>query len=303
MSSIDNLLNKTMQDLQTKSKAQKNTYKKVVKTNAKTTDKNTDKTPKKTMENNIKTPPPSDQGEGEIKDLINTLKIPTENTSEKLSENTSSQPSLDEVLGDDDFSDGLIDGIDGEMETGEEDLNFGGEGDLGEDSMFDDYELMSEMGVQLIDTVMCQICMGLAKENDEEKYSISANKRAKLKKPLALLLQKRGTKLSPELAFGLIALILYSPLFILALKERKAKAEAEEKKSREVEYKRSIQSNVVIPQQEQVFTDNEGYIPKEREKALNSIKKKRGGRPKGSKDTGQRKVRADKGTKKTKKTK
>ena len=31
MSNIDNLLNKTMQDLQTKSKAQKNTYKKVVK--------------------------------------------------------------------------------------------------------------------------------------------------------------------------------------------------------------------------------------------------------------------------------
>ena len=41
------------------------------------------------------------------------------------------------------------------------------------------------------------------------------------KKPLQKLLEKRGAKVSPEVMFGVVVLIVYAPVFMTAINERK----------------------------------------------------------------------------------
>lgn len=127
------------------------------------------------------------------------------------------------------------------------------------DFMMGDHALMAEMGVEIIDLAMTTLAMGLAKDfGNEEKYSVSDYRKAKLKKPLAMLLEKKGKTLPPEVMFVLVIIGVYAPTMMTALQERQRKA-------------------------------NEIKIQAEKEREKEVVKKK--GRPKGSKDSKPRKAK------------
>ena len=123
--------------------------------------------------------------------------------------------------------------------------------------MMGDHALMAEMGVEIIDLLMTTGAMAIAKDfGNEEKYSVSDYRKAKLKKPLAMLLEKRGKTLPPEVMFVLVIIGVYAPTMMTALQERQRKGKAEQ-----AEAERKVQAEVV----------------------------KKKGRPKGSKDSKPRK--------------
>ena len=96
--------------------------------------------------------------------------------------------------------------------------------------------------------------MAIAKDfGNEEKYAVSDYRKAKLKKPLAMLLEKKGKTLPPEVMFVLVIVGVYAPVMMSAMQERNRKSQQE----------------------------------KAQAKARTEIKKK--GRPKGSKDSKPRK--------------
>ena len=138
--------------------------------------------------------------------------------------------------------------------------NFDDYSDIGEgdgDFMFSDHALMAEMGVEIIDLLMTTGAMAIAKDfGNEEKYSVSDYRKAKLKKPLAMLLEKRGKTLPPEVMFVLVIIGVYAPTMMTALQERQRKAKAEE-----AQYQQEQEAQIV----------------------------KKKGRPKGSKDSKPRK--------------
>ena len=171
-------------------------------------------------------------------------------------------------------------------------------------TFFEDEKVMAEMGVEIIDLGMQTLAMGIAQDFDNpEKYAVSDYKKNKIKKPLELLLRKRGAKVSPEVMFGVVLLVVYAPTMILAVQERKEKMKTKKQPKQDVaeqipehikEVRRSRTSNNGQPPMPQVSrpTAEPMIIPEE------APKKK--GRPKGSKDSKKRSTKGYKGNKNAK---
>ena len=109
-------------------------------------------------------------------------------------------------------------------------------------------------------------------------------KKNKIKKPLELLLRKRGAKVSPEVMFGVVLLVVYAPTMILAVQERKEKMKA----------KRNPQPDVAEEIPEHIQEVNHEEIIREQQQQQPQMPKKKG-RPKGSKDSKKRKTGGYKG--------
>ena len=151
--------------------------------------------------------------------LTSILNVPTETiTTEKTDEDKrdvlegfgSPEPSQDkEGKGGGDFDDFT---------------NLGG----GEDSpFFEDNELLAQIGIELIDMMMCYGAMAIAKDFDnEDKYAIKDKRKKKLEEPLRKILENREVKTSPELVFAFMMIVTYSPVMITAVQERREKNNA-----------------------------------------------------------------------------
>ena len=172
--------------------------------------------------------------------------------------------------------------------------------ELLEDEMFfDDYKLMAEMGVEVIDLVMTSSAQLLAKDwGNEEKYSISDARKRKLRKPLELMLKKKDKKVPPELMFGITVLILYAPMLLKAVQERKKQKEVELKENTENPFGENTTTTMstpfVIPEDAPAKVD---IVPPP---VQTTPVKKKAGRKKGSKDVKPRKTKGYKGNKNAK---
>lgn len=181
---------------------------------------NTEKTAEKPAENN--TPKPAqnadsqgfvDSDNGGIEDFRKVLNIPVEKPSEKPDAKTfDNADPFGEMLGG----------------GGEEiDEIFDPEGE-GMNELFEDSEALSEMCVELLDLGMNYASQAISMDwGQDEKYSIPDSRKRKLRKPLAKLLEKRAPKVSPELAFMVFAVALYSPQLIKAYGVRREKLKAQ----------------------------------------------------------------------------
>ena len=98
-------------------------------------------------------------------------------------------------------------------------------------SFFDDEEAVAEFVIELIDMGAGIGVSMLAKDfgnADENKWSLSNNRKNKLRKPLQLILKQRNIQMKPEWAFIGMLLAAYAPMLITAFAERNAKNKAEE---------------------------------------------------------------------------
>ena len=155
---------------------------------------------------------------------------------------------------------------------------------------FEDEELMSEMAVEIIDLGMTTMAQAIAKDFDNpKKYAVSDYKKNKIKKPLRLLLKKRGVKVSPEIMFGITLLVIYAPIMVMAVQERKAKANAEANPPTDIA--EEIPENIEKVHSTKTSRESPPPIPEV---------KKKGGRPKGSKDKKPRKTDGYKGNENSK---
>ncbi len=113
------------------------------------------------------------------------------------------------------------------QKEGSEGGGFSGFEDLGSDessALFEDNELLAEIGVEMIDMMMTYGAMALAQDWDnEKKYSIKDARKKKLRDPLAKILESREVKTAPELVFAFMIVVSYSPIMISAVQERRAK--------------------------------------------------------------------------------
>ena len=153
--------------------------------------------------------------------LTSILSVPTEsvNTSEQATE------SREDVLG--------LNVGQSKRSQGEDEGGFSGFEDLGEEAgaLFEDNELLAEIGVEMIDMLMTYGAMAIAKDwDDEKKYSIKEARKKKLRDPLAKILESREVKTAPELVFAFMIVVSYSPVMILAVQERRRKKNAPERK-------------------------------------------------------------------------
>jgi hypothetical protein len=111
---------------------------------------------------------------------------------------------------------------------------FSGFEDLGSEessALFEDNELLAEIGVEMIDMLMTYGAMAIAKDwDDEKKYSIKEARKKKLRDPLAKILESREVKTAPELVFAFMIVVSYSPIMITAVQERRRKKNSPSKK-------------------------------------------------------------------------
>ena len=235
--------------------------------------------PEKAVEN-VPEDPISDVG---TEELVNVLKIPMQEANVETE-----MPDVHSAVFDDD--------IEEEEEEEVENLNdryFEDAEDDAEDfdnSFFEDEKLMAEMGVEIIDIGMQTLAMGIAKDFDNpEKYAVSDYKKNKIKKPLELLLRKRGAKVSPEVMFGVVLLVVYAPTIITAVQERKEKMKANENPEPDIadQIPDHIQEVKPVMETRNRPTAQPMVVP------LDPPKKK--GRPKGSKDSKKRSTKGYKG--------
>jgi len=153
--------------------------------------------------------------------LTSILSVPTEsvNTTEQATE------TREDVLG---------------LNTGrpkrdvDDEGGFSGFEDLGSEessALFEDNELLAEIGVEMIDMLMTYGAMAIAKDwDDEKKYSIKEARKKKLRDPLAKILESREVKTAPELVFAFMIVVSYSPIMITAVQERRRKKNSPSKK-------------------------------------------------------------------------
>ena len=153
--------------------------------------------------------------------LTSILSVPTEsvNTTEQATE------TREDVLG---------------LNTGrpkrdvDDEGGFSGFDDLGSEessALFEDNELLAEIGVEMIDMLMTYGAMAIAKDwDDEKKYSIKEARKKKLRDPLAKILESREVKTAPELVFAFMIVVSYSPIMITAVQERRRKKNSPSKK-------------------------------------------------------------------------
>ena len=156
--------------------------------------------------------------------LTSILNVPTETIStEQTAEDKSSvlegfgSPESNDFkksdLGGGDFSEGIED--------------FTDLGEDGDSPFFEDNELLAEIGIELIDMMMTYGAMAIAQDFDnEEKYAIKDKRKKKLQAPLEKILQNREVKTSPELVFCFMMIVIYSPMYVTAVKERRDKKNA-----------------------------------------------------------------------------
>jgi len=111
---------------------------------------------------------------------------------------------------------------------------FSGFEDLGAEesgALFEDNELLAEIGVEMIDMLMTYGAMAVAQDWDnEKKYSIKDARKKKLRDPLAKILESREVKTAPELVFAFMIVVSYSPIMISAVQERRKKKNNPSKK-------------------------------------------------------------------------
>lgn len=234
-------------------------------------------------EKEVENTPISDIGTDE---LISALKIPMQDA--KVDE----EPV--------DVHSAIFDSEDDEEEAEEieeENLNekyFGDDDPKSEDdfdnSFFEDSSLMAEMGVEILDLALQTGAMAIAKDfENPKKYETSDYKKNKIKKPLEALLRKRGAKVSPEIMFGVVVLIVYAPVFMTAINERKRKNQERRNPTPDVADQIPEHIQEVHPARETRETAKPMVVPPD------PPKKK--GRPKGSKDSKKRKTTGYKGNK------
>jgi hypothetical protein len=245
----------------------------------------------------------TDSDNSKIDDIKNILNIPMENVSEKSDNMTfDNEDPFDGNAPDDSFDELGIDDL----------LDEDGEG---MDSLFEDTEALSEMCVELLDLGMNYTSQAISTEwGEDEKYSIPESRKRKLRKPLAKLLQKRAPKVSPELAFMVFAIAIYSPQLIKAYQVRREKLKENTPPSpapMQVVRNEDPQASVFKPPIEDDESDEyESILQDMRNKSVQSeikpIKnekpKRKAGRPKGAKDKSKRKTKVIKSERKTKKT-
>ena len=253
----------------------------------------------------------TDSDNSKIQDIKNVLNIPIENVSEKRDENTFEKS--DPFGGNDAF----------EEDADFEELGLDSlldEDGSGVDSLFEDTEALSEMVVELLDLGMNYTSQAISTEwGEDEKYSIPESRKKKLRKPLAKLLQKRAPKVSPELAFMVFAIAIYSPQLIKAYQVRRKKL-AEDSQPVNVPFPQASNPDVPTPiTMEPDETDEYEDMLKEMHKSSivsppiqapiktenivqnEKPKKRKAGRPKGSKDSVKRKAKSISKEKKGKK--
>lgn len=244
----------------------------------------------------------TDSDNSKIQDIKNVLNIPIENVSEKVDENTFEKS--DPFGGNDAF----------EEDSDFEELGLDSlldEDGKGVDSLFEDTEALSEMVVELLDLGMNYTSQAISTEwGEDEKYSIPESRKKKLRKPLAKLLEKRAPKVSPELAFMVFAIAIYSPQLIKAYQVRRKKL-AEDSKPVNVPFPQPSDPAVPTPITMEVDeTDEYEDMLKEMHKSsvvspplqapINTQnivtnekpKKRKAGRPKGAKDSVKRKAKS-----------
>jgi len=160
-----------------------------------------------------------------------------------------------------------------------------------DNEFFEDEKLMAEIGVEVIDIGMGSLAQFLAQDWDNpEKYQLSDYKKNKLKKPFEALLRKRGAKVSPEVMFGVMLLVLYSPMMIMAMQERKKKREAQQQPDPAEQIPDHIQE--VDPEESR---DRRKFQMQDLNAPKPMVVPKKKGRPKGSKDTKKRSTKGYKG--------
>tara|TARA_R100000664_G_scaffold34163_1_gene54526 strand:- start:875 stop:1747 length:873 start_codon:yes stop_codon:yes gene_type:complete len=220
-------------------------------------------------------------------DLVNALKIPMQDAK-----------SEDEPV---DVHSAVFDSdepeIEDEEEIEEENLNdryFNTDSEDPEDfdnSFFDDSKLMAEMGVEILDLALQTGAMAIAKDfENPTKYETSEYKKNKIKKPLQKLLEKRGAKVSPEVMFGVVVLIVYAPVFMTAINERRRK----NKESQEPDIAEQIPAHIPEVRKQQAPPVQR---PTAEPMVIPPDPPKKKGRPKGSKDSKKRKTSGYKGNK------
>ena len=241
-------------------------------------------------------------------DLVNVLKVPMVEAKEK----TNKAEEIKEAIFDSESED---DDEDEEPET--ENLNdkyfkdtddYQSADDF-DNQFFEDEKLMSEMAVEVIDLGMQYLAMGIAQDfENPEKYQVSEYKKNKIKKPLQILLRKRGTKVSPEIMFGVVLLVVYSPMVILAVQERKEKQKLKKEemaKNKKRDSAKNIPPNIIEVDHEEIINRQKAEA---RQRAEANAQKqatitpmvvpeqpKSKGRPKGSKDSKKRSTKGYKG--------
>ena len=240
-------------------------------------------------------------------DLVNVLKIPMQQA--KTEDDKPSE--IKEAIFDDDTEEPEV------VEEPRENLNdryFGDDMDSESEedydgAFFEDEKLMSEMAVEVIDLAMGYLCMTVAQDfENPEKYQVSDYKKNKIKKPLQILLKKRGTKVSPEIMFGVVLLVVYSPMVILAVQERKEKQKLKKEemaKNKKRDSAKNIPPNIIEVDHEEIINRQKAEA---RQRAEANAQKqatitpmvvpeqpKSKGRPKGSKDSKKRSTKGYKG--------
>ncbi len=214
--------------------------------------------------------------EGALKSVTSILNIPTE-----VKEENENSESVEDVL-EGENSSKEESSYSSKKESEDDDFDFS---DMGvESEMFEDYDLMAEIGIELIDMGFTYGAMAIAKDfENEDKYSVKESRKRRLKKPLGLLLKNREQKVSPEVMFFVMLAATYSPVMISAVKARKEKADMEKKKA--VAKKKGILTqdyvDVMQEQMEKNFKSSPAaVVPMEEPKPK--------GRPKGATDISSR---------------
>jgi len=228
-------------------------------------------------------------------ELVSVLKIPMQDA--KIETET---PDVHSAIFDGDDND---DDVDDDVETEnlndryfDDDKTDQKSDDDFDNDFFEDEKLMAEMGVEIIDLGMQTLAMGIAQDFDNpEKYAVSDYKKNKIKKPLELLLRKRGAKVSPEVMFGVVLLVVYAPTMITAIQERKEKAnqKAQARKNAQNDVAEQIPDHIQSVDHEQIMRDQEDVNAPRPITPIIIPKKK--GRPKGSKDNKKRSSKGYKG--------
>ena len=177
----------------------------------------------------------SDEVTVDQKSLIDALNIPVQEN-ELRDEEENTQPLFENNT--DDFDDD-IDELDDNLNSGfRSDRSKDDYSDDDMDYLFDDYKLMAEMGVEILDMVMCNGAMLVANDwGNEEKYKVSDARKKKIKRPLELLLAKREKKVSPEVMFIVAVAVVYAPMYVTAFQEKKRLKDEAIKKQKEARVK------------------------------------------------------------------
>ena len=153
--------------------------------------------------------------------LAKMLGVPTEQVDQKQE----APPKESVLLGFDFPKPGEGENLNSEGPEAGDDDPMGGMDDSG---LFEDNELVAQVGVELIDMVMTYAAMAIAKDfGNEKKYQLKDARKKRLEAPLAKILENREVKTSPELVFAFLVVAMYTPMMVSAVQTRRKKAEKE----------------------------------------------------------------------------